>query len=289
MDALSGAPSGQNPDSGPSFFHHGVGLLDPRPAYTYYAGQDPTKTFNIFLGTTHIPVLDVAPATAAVAAIAASQTPGAAGNLTLVSSTGAGVTVGVSIVRADTGATVTGLLAIGGAAGTASIGTGSTVKVWDPTTLLARCVSITSGSDISNRTLTINGYDIYNFPMTQAITGPNNATVTTTKAFKYISTIAISGAAAGAITVDTSDTIGLPLRADRWAQITAYMNNVLLTASTGFTAAVTTSPATTSTGDTRGTYALQTASDGTKRVQIYASPSVANYGTVAGLFGVTQV
>ena len=46
------------------------------------------------------------------------------------------------------------------------------------------------------------------------------------------------------------------------------------------------------TGDVRGTYALQSASDGTKRLVLYVSPSVANLSNATnlptGLFGVAQ-
>jgi hypothetical protein len=51
---------------------------------------------------------------------------------------------------------------------------------------------------------------------------------------------------------------------------------------------VTTSPATTTTGDVRGTYAVQSATDKTKRLFFYQNPPVTNIGSVAGLFGVTQ-
>lgn len=62
-------------------------------------------------------------------------------------------------------------------------------------------VSITSGSNISNRTFTVTGKDVDGKATTETITGPNNTTVNGSTYFSYISGITISGAAAGAITV----------------------------------------------------------------------------------------
>lgn len=65
----------------------------------------------------------------------------------------------------------------------------------------ARQITIASSSDISNRTFTITGTDAAGNALVETITGPNNATVTTTGYFKTVTQIAISGAAAGALTV----------------------------------------------------------------------------------------
>jgi len=65
----------------------------------------------------------------------------------------------------------------------------------------ARQITIASSSNISNRTFTITGTDAAGNAQVETITGPNNATVTTTGYFKTITQIAISGAAAGALTV----------------------------------------------------------------------------------------
>lgn len=68
----------------------------------------------------------------------------------------------------------------------------------------AQYVTIISGSNISNRTLTVTGTNIYDQTFSQALTGPNNATVTSTLAFKTVTNVAISGSAAGALTVGNS-------------------------------------------------------------------------------------
>lgn len=108
---------------------------------------------------------------ASTTAVAASQTPGAAGNLSLTS------------------ATVT--LPNGG-----------------------QRPEIVSTSDISNRTFTFTGTDRIGNPMTATLTGPNNATVILPFTMATITNIAISGAAAGALTVGyaaQADLAPLPL------------------------------------------------------------------------------
>jgi hypothetical protein len=279
--------SDNNPDRGPSLFDRMGGLLDPRVPYTYNPGG--TRPFYGFIGFTHMPAIQQIPSALAANNIAASQTPVAATPLTLVSSTGAGITVGVSITRADTGATVTGLLAIDGSSAGVQFGTGP-VTVWDPSTLISRAVRIVSGGDDSGGTFTVRGYDIYDYPVTETITGAAIGTATGKKAFKYIASITPAGTLSGtAITVGTTDVIGLPFRADFVNETELSVNGAWVTASTGFTAAVTTSPATATTGDVRGTYTLQTASTGgTNRLGFYQTPILANISTAAGLFGVTQ-
>lgn len=282
-----------NPDAGPSLFFNGSGLLDPRSPYTYNGLSFGSATLG-FLGSTSIPVIQVVPSALAANNIAASQTPTAGTALTLVSSTGAGITVGVSITRADTGVAVTGLLAIDGAAGTVTFGTGGTgaggsVALWDPAKAIARAVRIHSAGVDTGATFTVRGFDIYGYPMTETITGASGADANGKKAFKYILSITPAGTLSGsAVTAGTTDIIGLPIRADVVSETEINMASTWITAATGFTAAVTTSPATATTGDVRGTYALQTASDGTRRLAIFQTPQVANIGSVTGLFGVTQ-
>lgn len=71
----------------------------------------------------------------------------------------------------------------------------------------AQRLTITSAADISNRTFAIVGTGPDGNVLTlSAFTGPNATTVTTSVAFKSITSITISGAAAGAITVGNSAT-----------------------------------------------------------------------------------
>jgi len=276
----------QNPQEAPSLFHQATAMLDPRIQFTYYPGSAVSRKSYGFLASEVI-VCNAVPSAISAVNIAASQSPGA-GAITLVSSSGAGITVSTSITRGDTGATVTGLLAIDTAFAGVGFGQDTTVNMWDPTKAISRNVRLTSGGDDSGIVFTVSGYDLYGFPMSEAITGANAGVASGAKAFKYISGVTHTGSVATTLTIGTGDVIGLPLRADYFSECRIFYNNAAITASTGFVAAVTTSPATTTTGDVRGTYALQAASDGTKRLQIYMSPSVNNISSITGQFGVAQ-
>lgn len=285
-----GYPSANgNPEHGPSLFIYGSGMLDPRAPFTYNNGQAFGAPMYGFITGRYV-LVDQAPSTISAVNVAASQSPGA-GAITLVSATGAGITAGVSIVRADTGATVTGLLAIDGAMAPVTFGQAATVHVWDPTKAVSRNVRLTSGGNDSGITFTVSGYDIYGYPMTETITGANAGVAAGAKAFKYLSGVTHTGSVATTLTIGTGDVYGFPLRVDRFAYAGVAWNSANITANTGFVAAVTTSPATATTGDVRGTYATQSASDGTKQLQMFVTPSVANLSgssLTIGLFGVTQ-
>lgn len=274
-----------NPQGGPSLFQGGGGLLDPRPFYTYNPGQDTSKKIYGFQSNTHIPVLDVTATGASTALLAALQVPVAGTAMTLASSTSAPMTVGVTITRADTGATVTGLLSLHGSASAVAMGPASSpVNIWDPTTLAARNVTITGSGNESSATFTVRGYDVYGYPMSETITGPNNGTATGAKAFKYIASVTPAGTVSGTnVSVGIGTLFGFPLRVDYIGQVVAYQNGTLIVTPT-VVAAVTTSPATATTGDVRGTYA----STGATRIVLYVTPPPGNLSSITGLFGVTQ-
>lgn len=139
--------------------------------------------------------------------------------------------------------------------------------------------------------VTITGLDMYRVPVTQTLSSPvSTAIVSTTKTFRYIaatSGVTTAGNTVGTVSVGTGDTFGIPYVVGNWGDVWVTWNSVKATASTGFTAAVTTSPATAYTGDVRGTYAVQTtASDSSRRLVVWVY--VDNPNTRAGLYGVTQ-
>lgn len=380
-----------NPEAGTSLFYNGAGILDPRPYYGYNPGQDFGADTAGWLGTSNISTLNVVPYALSTAGIAAAAATVAATPMTLVSanSTTTGVSVAQSIARADTGATVTGLLAIDGytsisgyvsngtsgtagniltvttaangpliigmvitgtgiatgtyvtgygpttsaaAAGTGFTGTytvstsvaagtsgspltitanvgsstvnalnasripfgsAGTIQPWNPQGLLGRAVSVTATTVGTSPVFTVAGYDIYGFPMTEALTATASSTVNGKKAFKYITSVTPSAAdSTNTYSIGVSDIIGLPLRSDNFGDIlvnySASLDPALVTANTGYTAAVKTL-ATATTGDVRGTYALQTAAaKATNRLFVRQTPALYNVGSIVGLYGVTQ-
>lgn len=166
-----------------------------------------------------------------------------------------------------------------GTGGTALLINGAFASGGVATLTYARAVIVTSAGNDSGMTFAINGTDIDGQAQSETLTGGNTAAATTLKAFKTVTSIVPSSNTAAAVTVGDSDKMGLPLRVDRRGQIDIYYNNALVTASTGFVAAVTTNPPTATTGDTRGTYTLQSASDGSKVFECRIWPT--NDGDIA--------
>ena len=206
-------------------------------------------------------VWDIAPQALVANNIAAAQTTSAAIALT------AGTSV-KSVVRTD----------------------GTTVLQLD----LPRAVSIVSGTGtLTNRNVTISGYDYYGQAMSEVIaTGTvQSTTVKGKKAFYQISSASISGALGATIAVGTTDILGIPVRVFNVAYIASVKTNSTLAQDTGTFVAADTSTATTTTGDVRGTYVPATASDGINRTVmgiLLPGIAVGPNATRVGALGVTQ-
>jgi len=150
-------------------------------------------------------------------------------------------------------------------------------NVYDPAQLVSRTLSVTASGAATGSVL-VRGFDIYGQAMSESITIVGTGISTTQKkAFKYISSAQAIGAGVttGTLSIGTTDVFGLPLRSDLFEYTDLYYNGVLITAATGWTTADITSPATTTTGDVRGTYAVQSASDGTKKLIVFQVPVAA--------------
>lgn len=162
----------------------------------------------------------------------------------------------------------------------------------------ARAVSITSGTGtLTNRNVTISGYDYYGQPMTEVIaTGTTQSTtVNGKKAFYQIVSATISGALGATIALGTTDVIGLPVRVVDAAYLVGigWANAVARDTggSSAFVAADTTNPATSTTGDVRGTYQPSSATNGIRRLVITVGCNAIMVGpnaTRIGALGVTQ-
>lgn len=282
--ALNGYTPSYNQDVGPSPVTSGTALYDPR--WQYRDASAANKAIG-FQGTNYIPVLDIVPATATSTAIATTQAPTTGTRMSLTAGTGVTSLNKASVVLPTQTIIPAGTLVIGGYPATISYGNTGAIAEYDITSLTARAVTITSYGDERNANFTVAGYDVWGVALTEKITGGNATTVSGKKAFKFVSSVTAAGTLSGwNVSVGTADVFGLPIRADGFPWVTAYWNNALTT-SLGFTAAVTTT-ATSATGDTRGTIAVQSASDGVKRLVVFVTPKPANIASVAGLFGVTQ-
>jgi hypothetical protein len=146
---------------------------------------------------------------------------------------------------------------------------GGALRIYDPAQVISRVVTVTA-SGASTGSVLVRGYDIYEQPISQNITIAGTATATGTKAFKYISSVFfnVGGTLTGTLAIGTADIIGFPTRSDEFEYTNIYAAGAYITSSTGYVPADQTSPATNTaggSGDVRGTYALQTASNGSRR------------------------
>ena len=159
---------------------------------------------------------------------------------------------------------------------------------------LPRAVSIVSGTGtLTNRNVTISGYDYYGQAMSEVIaTGTvQSTTVKGKKAFYQIASATISGALGATIAIGTTDILGLPVRVFNVAYIASVKSNNTLAQDAGTFVAADTATATTTTGDVRGTYVPATASDGTVRTVmgiLLPAIAVGPNATRVGALGVTQ-
>lgn len=168
------------------------------------------------------------------------------------------------------------------------------IAAWNPMTIVGRSIAVTAASGATYATATVSGYDVYGYPMSEAVTIVAGSTVNTLKAFKYVKSIVLSGGTADtthAYSIGTADVFGFPLRSDTFGDVSinyaASLTAVTgITAATGYLPAITIT-ATTTTGDVRGTYAAA-AQTGTKRLIVRQSPQAYNLGSTSGLFGITQ-
>jgi hypothetical protein len=240
---------------------------------------------------------DLAPATMANNNIVTAQASSTGVPMTL-----AGASTGITVIPTG-GFIVPGLvniipanaLQIDAAPGYVGYGTSGAVRGWSGAAV-GRCLQLQSAANLSGIVYTVRGFDLYGFPQTEAITGPNITTVYGSKGWKWITSVTPNGTNAGTLNVGTADVFEFPLRADRFYQTWVVWNNVPELAPTvggghgaarTWLPADTTSPATSVTGSPRGTYVSADASNGVKRLQIIQTIPPALIASVVGVFGVT--
>jgi hypothetical protein len=176
-------------------------------------------------------IFDIVPATLSATAVCAAQAVAAAGN-----------------------ATINGASASGGVA----------------TLDVARIVSfVSSNAGDTTQTVTVTGTDYWGQTQTQRITLNGVTTVNSTKTFKTITTVAVSAALAGNLSVGSGDVFGLPYKVTDGGYLlrTGWAGAVADNAGT-FVAADAATPSAT-TGDVRGTFApTGSAANGSRRLVI---------------------
>lgn len=260
-----------NEDRAPDGSDLGYGLMDPRPFYRYTPGNT-NESFNILFD--NLAFVDYQPSTASSNGIVSNTQPTASGSVTLTA-TGAGVT-SVSIVAPESGATVN-VIAIDGSSASVAYGQSGQVRGWNPRAGTGRTISIVLSSNLDGGSYTIAGRDMYGYPMTETVNTNSSTTITTRKAFKYISAIrASSTVTSTGIIVGYTDTFGMPAIYSYASQANVVtistgtqgtLSTIALTSANSVLAA--TATATSSTGDVRGTWSSSVASlTGTVRIQI---------------------
>jgi hypothetical protein len=154
-----------------------------------------------------------------------------------------------------------------------------------------RAVSVTLAGGGTPTTITITGFDEYGQRMSEAITSVAGATTNGRKAFYQILGVTTSAATVSAVTVGTTQLIGLPVRLTSGVYLSHVGWDTGFAIDTGTLAVADTATATTTTGDVRGTYSPSSAPNGIRRLvmgimlpAIAAGPNA----TRIGAFGVNQ-
>jgi len=175
---------------------------------------------------------------------------------------------------------------------TALLGTttvnGQTVMPLD----VPRNVTAAINTAVGNITVLVTGYDQYKAPMTESLAiAAAGTAVVGLKAFKYIRSIALTSDAddsAKVINVGFGSLLGLPYKLAEKSDLLSMFFDGALDVPSAIAIAVTTDPATTVTGDPRGTIAVATVGNmnGTKTYKGWMH--VADPNSTTGLRGITQ-
>lgn len=304
-------PPGQggttNPNKAPSPFGQGVGLLDDRAGYNVNRWGCITWMGS---GGAFVPLINQAPRALTATNITSSAQTAVSGTaLTLVTTANSGVTLvasgGVTVWASGTVIPANTLI-LDGLPGlitpyqnvTQSSSGNPMVSLYDPTKSIARNVRITCSGDDSLGFYTVAGYDLYGYTQTETIAGVVTAVASGKKAFKFITSVTPTGTLSStAVTVGTGDVIGFPLRVNSvgytniwWAGTQATVTTNPFGTASAYTFADTTSPATATTGDPRGTIYLgtATASNGaaSRTLQVAVSLDPAAFAAADAIFGV---
>lgn len=281
-------------NAAPSFQFLGGGIQDHRMAYNSRGSSVKQPGIVGWYGTEPI-TAHYSPSAIATANIAALANVATGVPMTLVAASGAGITVLSSAAPAFFMPTSLSLIAgvvIDGLPTLQVFGQGGNFQTgfYDRTTYVGRGVSITGVAGGTGGNFLISGYDCYGYPMTQLLAvGAGAVTANTTKTFKAITSVVPQFTDAHNYSVGTADIYGFGINTNYFGDVFIEWNNTFITANTGYVAAFN-GVSTNLTGDVRGTYAVQSASDGVKRLILQATPTLSQIvsNPTTGLFGVAQ-
>jgi hypothetical protein len=286
------------PDAAPSLCYGGSGLQDHRMAYNKYnaLGNGLAAAIVGWSSDSGACVLDQLLPTAPVAGTGGISTVAGVTSGTPLALTTATTLTNGALVTASALTTMPFLTVI--PAGTVVIqsqmnylklGIRDITAFYDPTNACTRSISVTGVASGTGGAFTVRGADVYGQLMSEVITATAGATtVSGKKAWKWIFSITPGFTDAHAYTFDVNTLVGLNLAVDSAGYVDAWVNGAF-TSSPTVTGADTTSPATGTTGDVRGTLTVVT--PGGNRVTVFASPSAARQTQTplaTGLFGVTN-
>lgn len=283
---------GSSPDAAPSMDFMGQGFQDHRVPWNSMGSPAGTGAQGLgwYASGSSLLTVDEVPSAVSTSNIAAAANVTSGTAMTLVSSSGSGITVlAAGQFWWPFGNTIpSGSLIIDSTQALVSFGQNSITAYYDVTKGISRGVSITGVSGATGGHFIVSGYDYYGQAQTQNINATSGATTTnSTKTFKVITSVVPQFTDAHNYSVGTADIFGFGFAVDIFAYCEIFWNNVLQTFST-FTAADATSPATATTGDVRGTFTPGSSSDGTKRLQMFQVPSLSR-AKANTLWGVTPV
>ena len=280
--------SSNSPDAAPSLAYGGFGMADTRMAYNRFNGLG-NGSMAAIVGWINNTVLDYTPPAASTTNIAAAQNATSGTALTLVSSSGAGVTVTSSALTTMPFGTVipSGTLAMGTQMGYLTLGVRDITAYYDPTKAWTSVIQVTGSASATGGAFKVVGYDVYGQAMNETITvGAGAVSQSGKKAWKWITSVTPQFTDAHNYSVGTTLVTGINLAADAAGYVSVWVSGTGVTTNLTLTAADTTATATATTGDVRGTTTLTAA-----RTVVDVYPSAARLTTTPlsqGMFGVTN-
>lgn len=289
----------QNPDTAPSFEYGGGALLDHRMPYQKFnaAGFGSMAAVVGWVNSGLCCTLDAAIASAPAAGtggIAAPAVTASGVPMTLTAATtltsGALVTPS-ALTTFPTGQVIpAGTVVIQSQAVYSKLGLRDITASYDPSNSCSRAIAVTGVAGGTGGTFVVKGFDYYGFAMTENIVATAGATtVNGKKAWKWITSITPQFTdGTHNYSFDVLNIFGLHLAVDASAYVDTFLAGTGYIANPTVVAADTTSPATATTGDVRGTVTQVPAGN---RYTVFICTSNARLmssSMTTGLFGVAQ-